>query len=227
MQPEVPELTFTNLFVWRESEPVQLSRLTEIVLVRRRRLRDGELFLLPPIGKRPLLEVMAMLEKAVEENQTLSPIYGLNMRDAAELRAHGFRVEPSRDDWDYVYLTKDLANLPGDKYHPKRNLILRCLSKHSCEYVGIKPSVIDECLQLQAEWCSIRNCDLVPGLAAENRATKQVFTHYEALGVFGGAIYVNGHLQAFTVAERLNRGTAVIHFEKANPEIEGLYQLIN
>ena len=41
-------------------------------------------------------------------------------------------------------------------------------------------------------------------------------------------VYIDGHLEAFTIGsynplERM----AVIHIEKANPEIRGLYQFIN
>ncbi len=34
-------------------------------------------------------------------------------------------------------------------------------------------------------------------------------------------------MEAFSLGELLNRRTAVIHIEKANPEISGLYTLIN
>jgi hypothetical protein len=67
----------------------------------------------------------------------------------------------------------------------------------------------------------------VPSLEAENKAIKTIFDKYPQLAVFGGAVYVDGKLEAFTLAESLNNDTAVIHFEKANPQITGLYQLIN
>jgi hypothetical protein len=86
---------------------------------------------------------------------------------------------------------------------------------------------IQDCLQLQTRWCNLRNCSEVQGLEAENTAIKTAFENYERLGIFGGAIYVDDRLEAFTFSEPLNDETAVIHFEKANPEIEGLYQLIN
>ena len=38
---------------------------------------------------------------------------------------------------------------------------------------------------------------------------------------------VDGNLEAFTLGEKLNADTAVIHLEKANPEIRGLYAAIN
>jgi hypothetical protein len=50
-QPQISELTFTNLFVWNASEPTQISRLSEVVLVQRKRLRDGKTFYCPRSGK--------------------------------------------------------------------------------------------------------------------------------------------------------------------------------
>ena len=227
MQPEISELTFTNLFVWNGSEPSQLSRLDETVLIQRRRLRDGKTFLLPPLGKQPLTTVMKTLRTSDLVNYQMPSLYGLTPEESQQLSTEGIEVEPDRDDWDYVYLTNDLAELPGDKYHAKRNFIARCLSKYACRYVSIGPSEINECLQLQTQWCSLRNCSLFPGLEAENAAIKTAFDNYAYLGVFGGAVYVDDRLEAFTLAEPLNDDTAVIHFEKANPGIDGLYQVVN
>jgi uncharacterized protein len=38
---------------------------------------------------------------------------------------------------------------------------------------------------------------------------------------------MNGQVEAFSLAEPLNRDTVVIHFEKANPEFPGIYAAIN
>ncbi len=225
-QPQISELSFANLFMWRESEPTQLSRVDGSLLIQYKS-QNGSLMLLPPLGKQPLSEVLRKLKQTAGRTTPMHILYGIGGRDAEELSSLRIRFEPCRDDWDYVYLTRDLADLPGDKYHAKRNLISRCLSKHKCEYSGITAPIIDECLQLQTKWCNLHNCNEKPSLAAENRAIKQLFEHYGDLSVFGGVIYVDGNLEAFTVAERLNNETAVVHVEKANPEIIGLYQVIN
>jgi len=225
-QPQISELTFTNLFVWNASEPAQLSQFNETVLIQRRRLRDGKTFLLPPLGKKALPEIVGRL-KASSFERALPPFYGFTTQQIQPLGNDFEKVESDRDDWDYVYLTRDLADLPGDKYHPKRNFISRCLSKYECRYADIGPKEIQDCLQLQTRWCNLRNCSEVQGLEAENTAIRTAFENCERLGIFGGAVYVDGKLEAFTLSEPLNDDTAVIHFEKANPEIEGLYQLIN
>jgi hypothetical protein len=227
MQPQMSELTFTNLFVWNEVEPVQLSRLDETVLLQRKRIRDGRNVFLPPLGKEPIPALLKSLKRDEAKKLPEMLLYGADLDQARQLRAEGFRVDTDRDDWDYVYLTSDLADLPGDKYHSKRNFITRCLSAHKCDYVKINADVVGECLQLQTEWCDLRKCDSNPGLEAENRAIKTIFDNYAVLNVSGSVVYVDGRLEAFTLAEPLNNDTAVIHFEKANPEIIGLYQLIN
>jgi hypothetical protein len=48
MQPQISELTFTNLFVWNRFEPVQISRLDEVVLLHRKRVHEGRNFIMPP-----------------------------------------------------------------------------------------------------------------------------------------------------------------------------------
>jgi hypothetical protein len=227
MQPRMSELTFTNLFVWNKAEPVWLSRLDNAVLLQRSRMRDGQVLLFPPLTREPILSLLKQIENKATNSRPQMLFYYDDSDEATRLAAEGYSVELDRDDWDYVYLSSDLADLPGDKYHSKRNFISRCLSAHKCEYTKIDDQVVKDCLQLQTEWCNLRKCDSVQGLEGENKAIKTVFDNYGLLGVFGGAIYVDGKLEAFTVAEPLNNDTAAIHFEKANPEIIGLYQLIN
>ena len=39
-------------------------------------------------------------------------------------------------------------------------------------------------------------------------------------------IYVDGNLEAYSIGERFD-DMAIIHFEKANPDIQGVFALIN
>ena len=126
-----------------------------------------------------------------------------------------------------MYLTEDLIQLKGRKYHRKRNHIKQFTDKYAYQYVPLTHEWIAECLRLETEWCDLRHCDVIPGLASESVATKEALTHFETLGIKGGAILINGKVEAFTLGESLNRETVVIHIEKANPAYEGLYAVIN
>jgi hypothetical protein len=80
---------------------------------------------------------------------------------------------------------------------------------------------------MQENWCKTRDCGRNPGLCNEANAIAETFAHFEDFGLLGGAIRVDGTIQAYAFAEELHPGTAVWHFEKAMANIPGLGQLIN
>jgi hypothetical protein len=136
-------------------------------------------------------------------------------------------AEFDRGQSDYVYLAEDLIKLQGRKYHRKRNHIKQFKEKYSYQYLPLTSEWISECLRLETEWCDLRHCEAIPGLLNESVAIKEALTCYETLGLKGGAILIDGKVEAFTLGEPLNQNTVVIHIEKANSAYEGLYSLIN
>jgi len=226
-QPQISEYTFTNLYVWRKSDRTLLSKRGDVLLVKVLKCPDEREVLLPPLGSKELRATVPELIEDMSKEEKLPPIYGVSKDQAEALAKIGFSAKLDRDNSDYVYLVKDLIELPGTKFHSKRQAIKRCLSEHKCEYVPITPDIVELCLQLQEEWCNLANCNESQGLREEDQAIKETFLHYDHLSVFGAAVSADGGIQAFTVGEKLSNDTAVIHFEKANPKIRGLYQLIN
>jgi len=226
-QPQISEYTFTNLYVWRKSDRTLLSRRGDVLLVKVLKCPDEREVLLPPLGSKELPETVAELVRDMSKEEKLPPIYGVSKDQAGALAKIDFSAKLDRDNSDYVYLAKDLIELPGTKFHSKRQAVKRCLSEHKCEYVPITADIVELCLQLQEEWCNLVNCNESRGLREEDQAIKEAFLHYDRLNAFGAAVSVDGGIEAFTVGEKLSNDTAVIHFEKANPKIRGLYQLIN
>jgi len=138
-----------------------------------------------------------------------------------------FTIEPDRDNWDYVYLVRDLIELAGERHHGKRNHIAQFRAEHTFEYRRLTPDLIPGCTEVQDLWCDERHCDLVATLRAESRAVKEALGELERLSAIGGCILIEGKVQAFTLGEPLNDDTVTIHIEKANSAFHGLYQLIN
>jgi hypothetical protein len=58
-------------------------------------------------------------------------------------------------------------------------------------------------------------------------AVHEALISFEELDYRGGTIIIDSRVEAFSLGEPLNRETAVIHVEKANPDIQGLYAAIN
>ena len=51
--------------------------------------------------------------------------------------------------------------------------------------------------------------------------------NFEALGLTGGILHVNGKIVAFTFGMPINHETFGVHVEKADTNIEGAYAMIN
>ena len=227
LPPQVSEFTFTNLFIWRHTYRIKISRFQTFLCL----LSDqGEnSFFFPPIGKGDMVECCKNLLRYLEEKGASQKIARMPEAIVEQMnwKTSGMKAELDRNQCDYVYLTRDLIELKGRKYHRKRNHIKQFQEKYSSQYIPLTSEWIPQCLRLETEWCDLRHCEVIPGLLNESLAIKEVFTHFEELGVKGGAILIDGKVEAFTLGDPLNPETAVIHIEKANPAYEGLYPTIN
>jgi hypothetical protein len=227
LAPSISEFTFTNLFIWRHAYQLKISRLRDFLCL----LSDkGETsFFFPPIGEGDRVKCCQLLLHYLKEKGVPPRISRVpeSLVTQTDWKTAGMVAEFDRDQSDYVYLVKDLIKLEGRKYHRKRNHIKQFKEKYSYQYIPLTSEWIQECLRLETEWCDLRHCEAVPGLANESIAIKETFTHFDQLSVKGGVILIGGKVEAFTLGEPLNRETVVIHIEKANPAFEGLYPLIN
>lgn len=225
--PVISEFTFTNLFIWRHAYQIKLSRWQNFLCLY---AENGEHpFFFPPIGEGDVVECCRKMLRWREEKGAPAKI----ARVPEELilrfnwKAEGFLVKLDRNQSDYIYLSEDLIQLRGRKYHRKRNHIKQFKEKYTYEYLPLTPDRISDCLRLQTEWCDLRQCEVIPGLYNESIAIQEALTHFETLGVKGGAILINGRVEAFTLGEPLNPEMVVIHIEKANSAFDGLYPTIH
>lgn len=144
-----------------------------------------------------------------------------------------FEYIEERDLFDYIYDAESLRTLAGRKNQKKRNHINYFLKEYDgrFEYKLLDKENFDECLKLMKDWTINKeeHDSFDEGMDDELVAIKKIFNNYDILKdrvkVFG--IYIDGKLEAFSIGEFLNKNMALIHIEKANPEIRGLYPLIN
>ncbi len=131
---------------------------------------------------------------------------------------------------DYVYRTRDLAELEGNKYSKKRNLINQFkrefVARKRVKAEPITKSVSRECIEFLEKWCEERDCDQETHeeLFCEKQAAKNTLENIDLLGINGLLLRIDGTVSAFGMASRLTSDMGVFHFEKAFSSIKGLYQ---
>ncbi len=144
-----------------------------------------------------------------------------------------FTVRSTPGFHDYLYPTRDLAELAGNRYHKKKNLVAQfekayvARGRAAVEPVG--PGNRDDCLSFLAEWCRERDCGSVEhsSLACERLAIENSLENLEILPVQGIAVRVDGKVSAFAMSSRITDGVGDLNFEKAFAGIKGLYQYLD
>ena len=225
--PQTSELSFTNLFIWRHRyDPVWIERKECLLVVLK---QDGNsAFGLPPIGsgdKRKALDILfEELGEFTSDPKVCRVGEAFVKKWVDDAR---YDVLFDRDNSDYVYHTQDLISLTGKKYHRKKNHLNRFLKTCRFEYRQMDIGLVECFLDMQEKWCEIKECVNNQELLSEDYAVYEALIHFEDLDYNGAAIEIDSRVEAFSLGEALNPTTAVIHIEKANPDIPDLYVAMN
>ena len=141
-------------------------------------------------------------------------------------------IEPVRDQYDYIYRRTDLVTLHGRHLDAKRNHIHRFRAEHpDFEYRPLTPELFDECRRLTETWQVEKNQNDNENrnetIEAEHRVMETIFSNWDALGMIGGSIFVDGCMVAFTYGAAVTTDTFDVCVEKADRHVEGAFAIIN
>lgn len=138
-----------------------------------------------------------------------------------------FLIQGDRNDYDYIYSREKLATLAGKKMHGKRNHIARFQDEDDWCYEELNDSNIEECRNMTYTWIKMRAEKWNEEMELEMSVLHEAFDYRKELGLVGGIIRKAGQIVAFSIGEPLNSDTYVVHFEKAFPDMQGAYPMIN
>ena len=226
------DLSFANLFIWGADGKMQYV-IDDDVLYIKLNFKSFPEFFWPPIPKKGSKhDYRELVCRAFEylENKNIVPVIRNiwePFKEIIEKSCPELDIEPAEIAWDYVYSREKLATLKGKKLHGKRNHINKFMQENpDWEYKKLVPSMYEDCIAVYDGWKESKDLS-EDEFANERRSVVLALTNMEELGLTGGAILLDGKIKAFTVGERLNDDMQLIHIEKADSEINGLFPMIN
>ncbi len=215
---EVCELNFGNTFIWRHFDHPSYTTIHGNLCIRFSP-PDEPPYFLQPVGS-------ADLPETIETCLSAAPRLSRIPASFAAANCPGFRCAPDRDNDDYVYRTADLIELKGKRYDGKRNRIRKFEKTCAYQYVRLGPDCLAGCQRLFEIWAMEKDPEMAMA-RAQRDAIQEALIHFGPLGLAGGAIEVDGRIEALSIGEALSPNTAVIHIEIVSPRFEGLAQLMN
>lgn len=228
---EACEYCFTTLYMWKDLYNTKYYVEDDFAIVAGEYENKG--FIILPLAKKENMnKAFDFIIKNFEKQHKQIHLKAINKEVVEYLQSvYGDRFEyiEERNNFDYIYDGESLRTLAGRKNQKKRNHLNSFVKEYGdrVEYKKLEEADFDECINLLKEWSKDKEESIE--LDSEFKAIKRIFKNYEKLKdtLKISGIYIDSKLEAFSIGEMLNDNMAVIHVEKANADIRGLYPYIN
>ena len=217
------ELNIPNIFIWKDFDRPQITTINDNLCIYVSPSNESSYFL-EPVGTSKFKETVEICLRHARKISRASELFALKLDPARYL------VTEIRNQFDYIYSTRDLAELKGRKYDGKRNHIKRFKERFpEYKYIELIKSYKVEADGLFEHWFAQRKSSRhFPKLAytSQKRAIDTAFEYFDKLGFDGGAICIGGKMKGFTISSWLNKDTRSVHFLYGDPSAKGISQVL-
>lgn len=244
----IADISFGNLYIWKHARAISYAICGDSLIIQTRQThKEGQnpYFFFPIAGdESSKLEALKTLESYARENGFPLHFERIETRNLPLLRQAfpAISIEPTPNHFDYVYSIEELIALSGRKFHKKKNHLNSFLQRYEWEIEPITQANASELAQVARIWLDsnpAKNDDL----ELEYLGICAALESFDKLGLQGIAVRAREKLAlgsgnidpaesvlpviAFSFGEVISDEMAVIHIEKAAPNIIGAYQIIN
>lgn len=210
----ISEFTFANIYLFKNAHMYKIAELKNSLLIISG-IDDGHSFFMLPSG----LPEKEMLKELFKEFAIMKCA---SEDQASALVNMGYNIAEDRNNFDYIYLRKELAKLSGSMFHKKKNLVNAFISNYSYEAKPLLQKHVKDAMLILDIWRKESDNE------GDFYAAKEALEKMDELQLCGGIYYADGKPAAYTMGEELGKeDTFVIHFEKAVGDYKGLYQFVN
>jgi hypothetical protein len=220
---DICELNLVNIFIWENFDHPQLTLINQNLCIYVSPANEPPSFL-EPVGSRKISATVDICLKHAGKMSRISSGF------IAKLPKEKYKISEIRNQFDYIYETKVLAELRGRKFDGKRNHIKKFKQRHpEYKFVRLTSEHKNEALNLFKEWFAIRKeSRFFPKLAytSQNSAIEKAFSHFNKLNLMGGALYIDKSMKGFTLGSFLNPEMISVHFLYGHPALQGISQIL-
>jgi uncharacterized protein len=228
---EACEYCFTTLYMWKDLYKTKYYIEPDFAIIAGEYENKGFL-ILPLASKENINKAFKFIIKHFEDNKKLIHLKAIDEDVVDYLKkeyGEKFDYIEERNNFDYIYDGDSLRTLVGRKNQKKRNHLNSFIKEYGnrIKYKNLEKIDFEECINLLRKWSKDKEESLE--IDSEFKAINRIFRHFDELknNVKIAGIYIDSKLEAFSIGEMLNNNMAVIHIEKANANIRGLYPYIN
>lgn len=209
------DFNFTSLFSWDDDT-------SEVCLL------NGNLVikLADYITGRPVYSLLGendvdtSLHALLSHAEVLSLVPGVTIKNIKN--PDQFNFSEDRDNFDYIYELRELAELPGGALKKKRNKANGFSGSFKSRSLDTRSSILtdrqaSDVEHVFSQWASSPGKS-VEEIKSEHRALTRLVEHANFFDVYLMELVLDDQVIAFSINEKINSHYALCHFEKALPD---------
>ncbi len=218
------DATIGGTFMWRDFFKTEFTIYHNVLYFKVLYVNNEEAFTVPLGGK--ITDIDNIVEYCKLNNKK-TVICSVTKNDLKNIETH-YNIEgkkPERDWFDYLYHAKDLVELKGKKYHGQKNHINKFKSLYpNHRFSMIDESNIGDVIQFYRSY--LKEYNKLNHIAVEEKEkTLEVLENIEKYSLFGGILYIDDKVAAFSLGE-INNDVLYVHIEKADIAYKGIYPML-
>lgn len=216
---------FTALYMWKDALGIEVCEEDGVLYMRR--TMPPVFGFLPPLtmDDMKLPEAVNKMKKFAEENNYPARIIDAENWVENKLIEQGIphAVADDRDNSEYLYDGDRLRNLSGKKMHSKKNHYNNFVKNNIFTIRDLKESKT-AVVEMAKRWLKGKES---PYTIGELEGIKFTLENSDLLPIKGIAVFINGRCEAFTISEDTGEDSVLVHIEKANDDITGMFTFVN
>lgn len=222
------EYNAVSAYLWNREYDLRIAEFDDTVIKAYYR-SDGTVWgYCIPHGKNVKNAIEEVIKHAEGTGESLAFDYmSAEEKDTLETLYPGkFEYTAQSDTRDYIYLSENLANLSGKKYHGKRNHISKFFRTY--ENAGVKPiddSTVNDALKVVRDWYREKEIDFET--YGEYGVIQEALVNLDEFKMKGMVLYVASQPVAMTLGCEISPLCFDVMFEKAITGFDGSYAVIN
>lgn len=220
------DFSFVNLYTWDTNGKAGVAWLNNNLVIKIPNYTDRTKFSYTFIGLSRLDETVSKLLDTFPRLELIPTFIVSGL-----LQPDKYAIAEDRDNFDYMYEVKALAELSGRQLRKKRNLFntaQKTVGKRvECKTVNkLNPEILNDIEAVIAKWLKITK-QSQDDTAFEEIALKRLVGAFGELDLWATLCYVDNTLNGFSVHEIVSEEYAICHFEKSlNQELVGINTIL-
>jgi len=225
--PSYTEFNVTNMFVWDVMQPVMVSMLNDNLVAKFIDVNTKEYYYsLIGINKinesiHDLFE-LSLADGHIPELKTVPQLVLEHLKSDENIE-----VEEDDANHDYILSVAELANFSSEKFGKKRNMVKHfhaTYPNNKIEELDLSlPENVDLIRQVLQKWETKLGLG-TQEIIVEFTAIEKAMQYSKDLNIRCFATFVDDVIEAFTIFEHIDEKNVVLHFEKANRKLSGVYE---